>query len=146
MSTTTLTIRADRATQRLAARVRHIRWRIRDRLRRYGIAWRYAMDTSTQHDGYALRDRGEELTGWYAIEGLSEASVADAATLEFRDSPQLDGLIMDACQRVASKWNSDGEIGRSAVDWAMDLIREQAADNGIESLPEDAADAHDQDR
>jgi hypothetical protein len=135
MSTTTLTIRADRATQRLAARVRHIRWRIRDRLRRYGIAWRYA-----------LRDRGEELTGWYAIEGLSEASVADAATLEFRDSPQLDGLIMDACQRVASKWNSDGEIGRSAVDWAMDLIREQAADNGIESLPEDAADAHDQDR
>jgi hypothetical protein len=40
--------------------------------------------------------------------------------------------VQSACDRVASKWSSDGHAADAAEDWALDLVAEFAQARGID--------------
>ena len=79
----------------------------------------------------------ERAAGFYGLESISDQDVLDDAAEEYEDSPELRDLCARAAQRVAHKWNSTGDINSAARDWALDLVREWAAERGLSGLPND---------
>ena len=100
-------------------KLRYLAWRTRGASKRAAIGWRYAIGRSSQSDGYDLLHAAESLTGIYGLEILSTYSLAD-------------DLAERACSRVASKWDSSGEVRSAAEDWAGDLVEQYAKEAGLE--------------
>ncbi|UFX42093.1 hypothetical protein HAP47_0022800 [Bradyrhizobium sp. 41S5] len=108
------------------------RWRVRSALQRYGVAWRYARQRSTRDDGLTLLYDAEHIAGIYGLACLSEESVLERARDFFGDVPGLERWTADACARVNSKHGGgDGEMIGAAEDWALTLISEYAAEDGV---------------
>jgi len=115
----------------LRQRLALTRMRLHIRARRVACGFRYAIGRNTTTDGYNLFHEGETLIGYYALEGLSENSVLEAAQERFGDVPELASLVSAACERVASKWSSTGDTQGAAEDWAFEKIMEYAESRGI---------------
>jgi hypothetical protein len=103
--------------QRLINAIAIVQWRLRDKCRRYGEALAYARDriTAAQADDNHLQLPGRgRLVSCY-----------------WHNHRQLQSLVQSACERVASKWSSDGfatdaaEIGRST--WSATSPRRAAS-------------------
>ncbi|MGY4224359.1 hypothetical protein ACVMIH_001720 [Bradyrhizobium sp. USDA 4503] len=107
------------------------RWRLRRALQRYVVAWRYARQRSTREDGLSLLYDAEHITGIYGLICFSESSVLDRARDLYGDVPGLARWAADACARVNSKHDGDSEATGAAEDWAINLVVEYAADDGV---------------
>lgn len=115
----------------LKTRASALKWRIRSKLKRYGMAYRYATGKLTEDDGFDLIWDAQRITGCYCLESFSRESVMESAADRWGDIPELAALVDQACDRVYSKWSSNGHEADAACDWAMDLVAEYAAAEGI---------------
>jgi hypothetical protein len=106
-------------------------WQAREVRRRYATAWRYAHNRITVGDGWDMLHAAENRVGAYALEYLDESSVLESAYDRYGPNPEIDVLVTRACQRVAHKWNSTGDLQGAAEDWAFKFIATYAADDGI---------------
>lgn len=107
------------------------RWNWRWRLKHWRRAWRYAMNRSTYNDGWDLFHDAEHITGYYALEGLSREDVLNTARERYGDVTGMEELAQRACERVASNWDSTGDMTGAAEDWAFDLIAQYAVADGV---------------
>src|SRR5260370_21542844 len=65
--------------------------------------------------------------GWYPLETLSvDGCLETALDCYWKNHPELESLVKSACERVASKWSSSGDVASAAQDWALDLVPEYA--------------------
>lgn len=115
----------------LARTLRAFRWRVRNRLTRLAVGWRYTWGTMTEHDANSMAYDCTILTGRYSLEELSRDSVLEQCRDRFGDIADLPELVANACERVWSKWDSSGDLTSAAEDWAMDKVLEYAAARGI---------------
>lgn len=109
-------------------------YRLRCTSHRVAVGWRFAIGRSQGDDGYYLLRAGEELTRAYSLEWLSVQSLTDSLVDRYGEEHRavLEELAERACSRVASKWNSTGDIQGAAEDWAGDLVAEYAAEAGLD--------------
>lgn len=112
-------------------RLAGLRWRVRDTAQRYARAWRYATRRSTREDGLRMIYDAEHAAGNYSLESISLMDVIKRAKEKWGDVPGLEDWAGDATARVGKKWESGGETVYAAEDWALDLIKEYAADDGV---------------
>lgn len=108
-------------------------WAATEQWRRYARAFRYATGRATVDDGWTFHHDAEEICGCWWLESLSESSVLDNAIEHYGDVPRLPELVRRACARVASKWNSSGDIPGAAENWAFDPIAEYVTPTGPNS-------------
>lgn len=118
-------------TTRMSYRAALLSWQARERMKRVGRAWRYALGRTTPGDAENMLYDCQHIAGSYALETLSVASVLTMAQERYGDDPSLAGFAAQACHRVWNRWNSSGDQTGAAEDWAMDLIAEYAADDSI---------------
>jgi len=121
-----------------------LRWRTEERRRRFALAWRYATGRLSEADADLIRYDCQSISGCYPLATFTRDSVLEVARDRWGDHPHLTDAVNQACERVASKWS--GNAADSAQDaaecWAMDLISEWAAEQGLTDLwnePEDEA-------
>lgn len=107
-------------------------YRWRSRINRWRLAWRYATGNLTEDDAYTLSWESHDITGCYPLEWVSVEGVLESALCNWEDHPRLREYAEQAARRVYSKWDSSGHVTDAAHDWAVDLIREYAADDGVE--------------
>jgi hypothetical protein len=107
------------------------RYRLLSRLRRPGEGWRYANQRMTHDDADTIRYECQLVGGMYPLECFTYIDVLGSATERFGDTPELPELVRRACEHVASKWCGTGDTTGAARDWAMDLMQEYAAQDGI---------------
>jgi hypothetical protein len=120
----------------LITQFRIIYWRLRDTARRCRRALAYAR-------GHMDRDQANDVifdcqaaAGWYPLETLSvDSCLQTALGVHWQDHPELESLVQYACDRVASKWDSNGHAAGAAEDWALDLIQDFARARGIQLTP-----------
>ncbi len=119
---------------KIRQKLRYLRWRTRDAAKQAAIGWRYAIGRSKPEDGYDLLHAAESLTGIYGLEILSTYSLADDLAERYGEKHReaLTELAERACSRVASKWDSSGEVRSAAEDWAGDLVEQYAKEAGLE--------------
>jgi len=109
------------------------RWsRVGRRAAQFGRGWRYATSRLTRDDALEMLWDSEQVAGLFSLESFDQESVLESATERCGEHAALPDLVARACRRVASKWNSDGETRGAAEDWALDLVAEYAAADGIE--------------
>lgn len=102
---------------------------------RFGVGWLYAIGRLDRANRDRLRDLiydAEQASEWYALEGFSAASVIEDMAAEYVMTPKIERLARQAARRVASKWDSDGNLRYAAISWAIDLVKEYAQQDGIE--------------
>ena len=118
---------------KITQKIRYLRWRTRDAAKQAAIGWRYAIGRSKLEDGYDLLHAGENLTGIYVLETLSTYSLADDLVERYGEEHReaLTELAERACNRVASKWDSAGDITGAAEDWACELVEQYAKEAGL---------------
>jgi len=110
---------------------RNIAFECAQLIHRAGIAYRYLMDTFDQDDAYSIQYDCMIRAGSYPLEYLDESTVLDLLLDEYQDHPALEALVHAACQRVWSKWDSTGHAANAAEDWALDLVRHYAKQDGV---------------
>jgi hypothetical protein len=106
-------------------------WATRHQWLKAGVAWRYATGRTTTQDAWTLTHEMEDITGYYALEGIDRDTFVDSLRERFGDVPELHELATDACARVAGKWNSTGDISYAAEGWASDLVQRYAIERDI---------------
>lgn len=115
----------------------YFRWT--NRLQRWGRAWRYATGTWSRDDaGWIILD-AQPVAGYTILETLDTDSVIEWAEELFGSHPRMAEWAASAVARVGYKWSGTGDIQSAASDWAIDLIRQYAADDGV-TLAEPADD------
>lgn len=107
-------------------------WRCRTRIERAGRAWRYATETMTADDAQRITWDCRYIAGWHPLATLCTESVLECAREVYEDHPALARLVADACDRVGDKWEDYGESASAAGDWALEIVAEYAAQEGIE--------------
>lgn len=110
----------------------------RNRLQRLARAWRYAIGGMTTADAHAFVFEAQPVAGYAILETLDVESVAEFAEELFGAHDGLQGWASDAVARVGYKWGGTGDIQSAASDWAIDLIREYAAQDGVTLVETDA--------
>lgn len=121
---------------RISYRLSLVRWRAREAMKRVGRAVRYAAGRMSEDDAHLIIYECLPTSGYFPLEGLSVETVLDLAQERWGDNPALPRLAADACRRVWNKWDSGGTEG-VAEDWALDLIKEYATDDGIVLVEQD---------
>lgn len=106
-------------------------YRLRMRLERAARAWRYLRGKMTDTDAHHLVWEAEHVSGCYSLEGFTVDSVLEDARELFGDVPGLERWAVDACARVASKWDASGDVSSAAAEWAMSLIAQYAKSDGV---------------
>jgi hypothetical protein len=119
--------------QRLANTISLIKWRLRDKFRRYREAIAYARNRMNRSQANDIIYNCQAYAGWYPLETLSvDGCLQTALDCDWQDHPELESLVKSACARVAGKWESSGDAASAAEDWALDLVSEYAEARGIE--------------
>ena len=109
------------------------RWRLRHHWRRWLLAVAFARDNLTRDQALDLLYHAEEAAGVWPLATFDAEGVLQTARERWGDNPALERLAHDAASRVASKWSGDdGHLAGAAEDWALDLLAEFAAQEGIE--------------
>ena len=112
-------------------RLKYLLWRSTRLAQRYGLAWRYATGRMSEDDADGLRYECQHLSGFYPLSVFTREAVLRECRERWGDAPELPGLVEAACRRVAGKWSGDGEDGGAAESWAMELVAEYAAADGV---------------
>jgi hypothetical protein len=128
----TMTMTFPLAFANASRRLSSLRYRLSERTKRYGCAWRYATHRTKRDDGLRLIYEGEQAAGYYSLECLSLDTVCERAAEKWGEVPGMREWAVDAAARVARKWESGGDAVYAAEDWALDLVKEYARDDGIE--------------
>lgn len=109
-----------------------IRYRVANTAKRCLRAWRYATNHLSEDDaGWIIADV-QPLSGYAVLETIDAASVLEWAEELYGPHPKLAEWVRDAIQRVGQKWQSSGDAQNAASDWAIDLVRDYAAQEGVE--------------
>lgn len=106
-------------------------WRVRWGAERAARGFRYAIGRATPTDGMRLLCEAERLCGHYALCSISAESVLNDMLDQYEPHPALARLCEQAAARVANKWSDSGDTSAAAIDWAMNLVREYAAEDGV---------------
>lgn len=113
------------------AALTRFQWTMREKLRRYRLAWRFAAGTMTRDDAHWLSYHADCAAECWPLVSIETDSVLELAEDKWGKHPELSRLASDATRRVWNKWNSNGDEQNAACDWAMDLIEEYAEADGI---------------
>lgn len=117
------------------------RHRLRYRLERYGRALRYARNAMTADDARQFIYEAEHKAGQYSLAAFTVAEVMDAAAERWGDVPGMQQWAADAAARVSSKWNDDtSELPGAACEWALQIMQEYAAADGVHLIDQDGDD------
>jgi hypothetical protein len=104
-------------------------------IERARLAYRFATGTLTQGDAEDIVYMVQPLTGWFPLETISVDSLIESVGYRWANPvEEIAPLAEQACERVASKWDSTGDIASAAEDRATDLIAEYAEREGIELI------------
>jgi hypothetical protein len=118
--------------QQLINTISIVQWRLRNQFQRYREALAYARDRMNTTQVNDIIYNCQAAAGWYPLETFSvDSCLQTALDCYWQDHPELESLVQSACQRVASKWSSDGHAAAAAEDWALDLVGDFAASRGI---------------
>jgi hypothetical protein len=120
---------------RLSGTTWAFRWQYR--LQRWRRAWRYAADTMSADDAAWIRQRCQDVEGFWPLEAIDAEGVLREARERWADHPALEPLACDAAERIANKWTGSGDISCEARGCAVDLIAEYARTQGIELIERD---------
>lgn len=116
---------------RISYRLSLMRWRAREAMKRVGRAVRYATNSISEDDAQQIIYDCQPTSGWYPIETFSVETVLEQAADRWGDNPALPALAAEACRRVWNKWDGTQHASDAAEEWAMDLIEEYAAADGV---------------
>lgn len=111
------------------------RCRLQDRRRRLGRGLAYAMGRPlAEDDVHAIRVEMNQQLGYYPLMTLAVEDVRYEADIRYGtgEALKLEPWLDAACDRVASKWDNNGDAFGVAVDWALDIALASASDHGIE--------------
>lgn len=106
--------------------------KVRHRLARWRRALAYARDRMTAEDASQIAYDCQEPAGRYPLATINVSDVLELARDCWGNNPDLPRLAADAVDRVASKWSGYPDAVQAAEEWAFDLIREYAAEEGID--------------
>jgi hypothetical protein len=96
--------------QRLVNTILIIKWRLRDKFRRYCEAIAYARNRMNRSQANDIIYNCQTSAGWYPLETLSvDGCLQTALDCYWQDHPELESLVKSACARVAGKWESSGD-------------------------------------
>ncbi|MDR3488774.1 MAG: hypothetical protein P4M05_28205 [Bradyrhizobium sp.] len=117
-----------------------IRWRVatffRYRLpsarKRWLAGLAYARGRLTEAQALQLLWECQQVAGTHCLISIDAKDVEKAARERWGDHPDLSRLSRDATTRIATKWSDTGETRGAAEDWALDLVAEYAAGEGID--------------
>ena len=122
--------------RKLITRIWIMYWRLRDTTRRYGRALAYARGRMNSDQANDIIFDCQAAAGWYPLETLAiDSCLETACGVHWQAHPELESLVQSACDRVASKWESNGNAAEAAEDWALDLIEDIARARGIQLTP-----------
>jgi hypothetical protein len=120
------------------------RWQ--SRLQHWRRAWRYATDTMTADDAAWIRQRCQDVEGFWPLEAIDVEGVLTEARERWTDHPSLERLAYDAAERIAKKWTGSGDISCEARGCAVDLIAEYARAQGVDLIERDSRGGRENDR
>jgi hypothetical protein len=109
-------------------------YRFRRMRHRAYLGLQYTFGRLTPDQAHELRYQCQLISGCFPLETIDTESTLEAFRECYGDHPELPRLVRDACTRVGDKWYSSGDLASAAQDWAFDLVREYAQDEGI-TLP-----------
>jgi hypothetical protein len=120
-------------TQHLLNQILIAKYRLRSKIQRYRLAIAYALDRIDPNQANEIICDCQPAAGWFPLETFSvEVCLQMALDCYWQDHPDLKSLVQSACERVASKWSSDGHATDVAEDWALDLVGDFARARGID--------------
>ena len=111
--------------------VEHRTYVAKQRLKRLRRAWAYFTGKLTEDDASWMVSELNGECGYTILETLDTASVLEWAEELFGPHEHMAEWVRDAVRRVGGKWEGSGEIQSAASDWAIDLVREYAAQDGV---------------
>ena len=106
-------------------------YRMKSRLERAGRAWRYLRGTWTESDASQMAYEAHPVAGYAVLETIDVDGTLEWATERYGDHPQMKEWVERAVDRVGYKWSSTGDIQSAAQDWALDLVVDYAASEGV---------------
>ena len=116
----------------LVTQISIAKYRMRGMIQRYRLAIAYARNRIDPVQANEIIYDCQAAAGWFPLESLSvDRCLQTALDCHWEPHPELEGLVQSACDRVASKWSSDGHAADAAEDWALDLVAEFAQARGI---------------
>jgi hypothetical protein len=122
--------------RQLITRISIAEWQLRSKLRRCRLALAYALNGVDTDQANEIIFDCQAAAGWYPLETLSvDSCLQTALDCYWQAHPELESLVLSACDRVAGKWSSTGHAADAAEDWALDLIGEFAQARGIRLTP-----------
>lgn len=120
-------------------RIAIARCRLRCGIRRYRVALAFARGRLDADLANEIIFDCQAAAGWFPLETLSVDGCLDTAfDCHWQPHPELENLVRSACDRVASKWSSDGHATDAAKDWALNPVEDFARARDIALVPLDA--------
>jgi hypothetical protein len=117
---------------RLITQISIAKYRLHDMIHRYRLAIAYARNRIDPGQANEIIYDCQAAAGWFPLETFSvDRCLQTALDCHWEPHPELKSLVQSACDRVASKWSSDGHAADAAEDWALDLVGEFAETRGI---------------
>ena len=110
-------------------------WRLRERGSRFARGIAYAFGCKLSEDAmHAIRIEMNEGLGYYPLMTLAVEDVRHEADIRYgaKEALKLEPWLDAACDRVASKWDNNGDTFGVAVDWALENALASASGHGIE--------------
>ena len=108
------------------------RWKVRHALERIGVGLRYACGRSTVDDWSRLSHDSQVGSSCYGLSYFSADDVVESLIDLYGDNQAFQEMAERAARRVWNKWNGTGDETGAAIDWAVDLVKEYAAEDGVE--------------
>jgi hypothetical protein len=124
--------------QKLLTGISILHCRLQHRIRRCRVALAYAHGRLEPDQANEIIYHCQAVAGWFPLETLCvDSCLQTALDCHWQPHPELESLVLSACERVASKWSSTGDAAGAAEDWALDLVADYAHARGIELVRHD---------
>lgn len=99
-------------------------------IERARLGYLYANGQLTATDAFTMIGELQDVACSYALLSIDIGTVMEWAVERWaNDEDELRPLAERACQRVYNKWEGGGTDG--AAEWALDMVEEYAAEEGI---------------
>jgi hypothetical protein len=85
----------------------------------------------------------QPIAGYFVLETIDVDGLMAWARDRWVNADDARALAEAACERVAGKWSSTGDVSSAAQDWAMDLLEQYAREDGITLIEIDHEDGED---
>lgn len=120
-----------------ARRYRRLCYDVSNRLRRSALLWRFTIGCLSKSEAESLIWSLEEVAGRFPLLVLTCEDTLIEAHYLFHPHPALPALVDQACARVGRKWESYNDDLFNARAWALELVSEYAAQDGVHLLRRD---------